>query len=93
VGVFAFPNPGRGSTTVQLHFAGASGDGSAHGEASIYDLAGRRVRVIHRGPVARGLTTVAWDGRDDRGEELRGGVYLLRFTAGGREASARIVRR
>jgi hypothetical protein len=93
VGVFAFPSPGRGSTTVQLHLAGASGDGAVDGEASIYDLAGRRVRMIHHGPVARGLTSVVWDGRDDRGQELRGGVYLLRFTAGGREASTRIVRR
>ena len=93
VGVFAFPNPGRGSTTVQLHLAGAPGDGAEHGEASLFDLAGRRVRVIHRGALARGLTSVVWDGRDDRGQELRGGVYLLRFTAAGREASTRLVRR
>lgn len=93
VGVFAFPNPGRGATTVQLHVAGAPSDGAAPGEASIYDLAGRRVRVIHDGPVARGLTTLVWDGRDDRGVELKGGVYLLRFTANGGRATARIVRR
>lgn len=92
VGVFAFPNPGRGSTSVQLHFAGAPTDGTVHGEASIYDLAGRRVRVIHRGAVARGLTTLTWDGRDDRGAELKGGVYLLRFAAGGHQAIARVVR-
>jgi hypothetical protein len=93
VGVFVFPNPGRGSASVQLHLGGAASDGAVQGEASVYDLTGRRVRVIHRGMVARGLTTIAWDGRDERGAELKGGVYLLRFTANGQQAIARIVRR
>lgn len=93
VGVFAFPNPGRGAMSVQLHVAGVPTDRAAQGEAAIYDLTGRRVRMLHRGAVARGLTTLSWDGRDDRGELLRGGVYLLRFTADGHQAIARIVRR
>jgi hypothetical protein len=93
IGVFAFPNPGRGATSVQLHIAGAPSDGEVHGEAAVYDLAGRRVRMIHRGTIARGLTTLTWDGRDDRGATLKGGVYLLRLAADGREASVRIVRR
>jgi flagellar hook assembly protein FlgD len=63
------------------------------GEAALYDLAGRRVRMIHQGTIARGLTTLSWDGRDERGDELRPGVYLLRFTAAGSTAVARIVRR
>jgi hypothetical protein len=92
VGVFAFPNPGRGATSVQLHVAGEATDQAAQGEAAIYDLTGRRVRVLHRGAVARGLVTLSWDGRDERGDLLRGGVYLLRFTADGHQAIARIVR-
>lgn len=93
VGVFAFPNPGRGVTSIQLHVAGAPTDRAAQGEAGIYDLTGRRVRMLHRGPVARGITTLRWDGRDERGGPLRGGVYMLRFTADGRAAIALIVRR
>ncbi|MGH7732013.1 MAG: FlgD immunoglobulin-like domain containing protein [Candidatus Eiseniibacteriota bacterium] len=93
VGVFVYPNPGRGPTGVQLHVAGAPGDPAVTGEAAIYDLAGRRVRSILEGPIGRGLTTLSWDGRDARGAELRPGVYLLRFTAGGSAAVARIVRR
>jgi flagellar hook capping protein FlgD len=93
VGVFAFPNPGRGATSIQLHVAGAPTDRAAQGEAGIYDLTGRRVRMLHRGPVARGLTTLHWDGRDERGDLLRGGVYMLRFTADGHPANVLIVRR
>lgn len=90
VGVFAWPNPGRGATTVQLHVGRLDG---ARGEAAIYDLAGRRVREIHRGALAQRLTTLTWDGRDDRGDVLAAGVYLLRFSAGGRDATMRLVRR
>jgi len=93
VGVFVHPNPGRGPTGIQLHVAGTAGDREVSGEAAIYDLAGRRVRMIHRGLIARGLTALSWDGRDERGEELRSGVYLLRFTAAGGIAVARIIRR
>ena len=93
VGVFVYPNPGRGPTGVQLHVAGAPGDPVVSGEAALYDLVGRRVRIIHQGPIARGLTTLSWDGRDQRGAELASGVYLIRFTAAGSAAVARIVRR
>ncbi len=93
VGVFVYPNPGRGPTSVQIHLAGAPGSREETGEAAVYDLAGRRVRVIHQGAVARGVTTLSWDGRDERGDELRSGVYLLRFAVAGSAAVARIVRR
>jgi hypothetical protein len=93
VGVFVYPNPGRGPTGVQLHLAGALGDPGASGEVAVFDLTGRRVRVIQQGVFARGLTTLSWDGRDERGDQLRSGVYLLRFMAAGSTAVARIVRR
>src|SRR5262245_61368818 len=67
LGVFVFPNPGHGPATVQLHVAGAPAAGAVLGEAALFDLSGRRVRVIHQGAFERGLTTWTWDGRDDRG--------------------------
>ena len=92
LGAFVYPNPGHGPTGIQLHLAGAPGERPLDAEAAIYDLAGRRVRTVHRGPLARGLTTVSWDGRDGRGQRLSAGVYLLRLSAGGHTAVARIVR-
>ena len=93
VGVFVYPNPGRGVTGIQLHLAGTSADRAILGEVAVYDVSGRRLRTIHRGEVPPGLTTLSWDGRDDRGAELRSGVYLLRFATVRGEALARIVRR
>lgn len=91
-GVHVYPNPGRGPTGIQLHVAGSVSDRPVNGEADLYDLAGRRLRTLHRGPLARGITSISWDGRNERGESLPAGVFLLRFTAGGHTAVARIVR-
>jgi hypothetical protein len=93
LGIQAYPNPGRGATSVLVHLAGSPGERGAEGEAAIFDLAGRRVRVLYRGTVARGVTTLAWDGRDERGETLKAGVYLLRLVAEGRSANTLLVRR
>src|SRR5262245_8924880 len=92
VGAYVFPNPGRGASGIQLHVAGAVGDRPLPAEAAIYDLAGRRLRTVHRGPIARGMTAVSWDGRGEGGEPVPAGVYLLRFSAGGGSTFARIVR-
>ena len=93
VGVFVYPNPGRGVTGIQLHLAGTAADRAVPGEVAVFDVAGRRLRTIHRGEVQRGLTTLSWDGRDDRGAQLHPGVYLLRFATDRGEALARLVRR
>src|SRR5262245_29994029 len=92
VGVYVYPNPARGASGIQLHVAGAVSDRPLAAEASVYDLSGRLVRTVHRGPITRGLTTVSWDGRGEGGERMPAGVYVLRFSAGGGAAVARIVR-
>ncbi|MFN8589447.1 MAG: LamG-like jellyroll fold domain-containing protein [Candidatus Eisenbacteria bacterium] len=46
--------------------------------AAVYDLQGRRVRVLHAGPAPAGAGRLAWDLRDDGGVRVAPGVYLLR---------------
>jgi len=58
----------------------------------VYDVAGRLVRELHRGPLEGGHA-VAWDGRDERRRPVPSGVYLARFTDGrGNERTVRCVR-
>jgi hypothetical protein len=92
VGVYVYPNPAHGASGIQLHVAGAAADRPLPAEAAIYDLSGRLVHTVHGGPIARGLTTATWDGRGPGGERVPAGVYVLRFSAGGGTAVARIVR-
>jgi len=43
---------------------------------SIYSVDGRLVRTLFRGMKDPGEYRLAWDGRDDRGNLLPGGVYF-----------------
>jgi hypothetical protein len=81
--VAAAPNPFR--DRVELRRGGVS-DGPAR--ARIYDVTGRVVRRL--GTVGG---TFAWDGRDDRGRVVPGGVYFARITETGVSRTVRIVKR
>jgi hypothetical protein len=83
----AAPNPFRSS--VALSFAQpAAGDV----EVAVYDIAGRRVRDLHRGALPAGTSRLEWDGRDDAGGRVSAGVYLVRAQAGERAMTAKVMR-
>ena len=50
---------------------------------AIYDVAGRRLRVLVNGARSEGRHEIIWDGRDDRGLRLGSSVYLIRLQVGG----------
>lgn len=80
------PVPSRGGVTVQLP---ASFDPEREeARVAVYDVAGRRVRVLQ--PPA-GASRFDWDGRDERGIRVQPGVYFLRIRAGGEVWSARAI--
>ncbi|HEX7879551.1 MAG TPA: carboxypeptidase regulatory-like domain-containing protein, partial [Candidatus Eisenbacteria bacterium] len=58
---------------------------------TIFDPAGRRVRVLHDG-VAPAAWSTRWDGRDDAGTAVPPGVYFVRAVGADVERSLRIVR-
>ncbi len=86
------PNPGHGTTHVVLFLSGSPGT-AVHTDAAVFDLQGRRLATIHRGPLSTGPSRVDWNGRGDDGSELRAGIYLLRaVTIDGRQSVTRLVR-
>lgn len=84
--VGAYPNPFNPAT--ELHFEIAR---RSRVELAIYDLAGRRVRRFDIGELAPGPAHVRWNGRDDHGEGVASGVYLVRLKAGSLTDELRIV--
>lgn len=82
----AYPNPFRGSTSMQLSIAR---DG--HARIAVYDLVGRRVRTLVDAPLAAGRQTLVWDGRDDGGRAVAAGLYMVRFDTPGAQQSRRLV--
>jgi hypothetical protein len=78
------PNPFASRTTI----AWAAADGRP-ATLCVYDVRGRLVRTLHRGP---GSGAVTWDGRSSRGEPMPAGVYVLRLQQGGAAVSRRATR-
>ncbi len=74
----AFPNPFNPSTRVEFSL---EEDGPA--DLAIYDIGGRRLRTLVSREMTAGNHELEWNGRDDDGRELAGGVYFLLFKADG----------
>lgn len=72
----AAPSPFNAQTVISLR-----NSQSGRTEIAIYDLAGRRVAVLHDGALPEGLHTWIWDGRDTRGRDCASSVYLVRAQA------------
>jgi outer membrane protein assembly factor BamB len=82
----AYPNPSSGRTTVELALAEGG-----RATLAVYDLSGRRVRRLVEGEVAAGTRRVVWEGRDEAGESVPAGLYLLRLEAGGARQTRRVM--
>jgi flagellar hook assembly protein FlgD len=50
--------------------------------ATVYDGAGRRVRVLDPGRANGTVISYQWDGRDDAGRQVVAGVYYCRVAIG-----------
>jgi flagellar hook assembly protein FlgD len=81
----ARPNPTLGSTTVSFV---APEPGEARIE--VFSTSGRLVRTLLAGPVPAGIGAVSWNGRDDRGEPLSSGVYLVRLSLAGNTITRKV---
>ena len=71
------PNPFSASTNIAFGLRDA-----ADVHIRIYDVAGRLVRDLANGRYAADRHVVSWDGRDDAGRTVAGGVYFYRLDAG-----------
>jgi len=71
-----YPNPFNGSTTVEYNLPSQSGVYIA-----IFDVLGRRVRLMANEIQYEGHHIITWNGVDDRGREMSSGVYVWMITA------------
>jgi hypothetical protein len=78
------PNPFRSSTVLHLT-TGPLDHAATH--LRIYDAQGRLVRTL----AASQATQTVWDGRNDAGQLLPSGTYLVRCDAAGTHATTRLV--
>jgi hypothetical protein len=78
-----YPNPYRPDSPIRIDLPSA---GSVRVE--ILDAGGRRLRLLHEGPLDAGSHGFDWDGRDGRGSAVASGVYFVRVVGAGGGAGA-----
>ena len=47
----------------------------------LYDIAGRRLRVLMNGAMPAGRVSLEWDGHDQAGQPVAAGIYFARMTS------------
>jgi hypothetical protein len=72
-----FPNPFNPRTSIQYQLPRA-----VSVRIAIYNISGQCVKTLVNQMQPPGLHRVNWDGRNDRGESVSGGIYIARFRAG-----------
>ncbi len=58
---------------------------------SIRDILGRHVRTISAGRLSAGTHTLHWDGKNDRGEAVSNGMYLVHVSVGSRTLTGKLL--
>ena len=82
-----YPNPAGATVSLafELGWAGEVG-------VTVHDAAWRVVRALVTGrSMAAGPHTAEWDGRDDRGRDVPGGVYFCAVVLDGRRGTGKLV--
>jgi hypothetical protein len=80
------PNPFSSETRFTLSLPE-----KADAEVGVFDLRGRAVAVLHRGPLAAGPNEFVWDGRGGDGTRVANGVYFYRARVGGQVMAKKLI--
>jgi len=63
---------------------------AARVEIGVFDIAGRRMRMLAEGVQPAGRHSVTWDGRDESGAHVRKGMYFVRIQVGDQARQFRV---
>jgi hypothetical protein len=83
----ASPNPFSGRAGIALEAPGAE----RHVRVFVLDASGRRVALLHDGPVPSGRTVLRWSGAGARARPLASGVYWIVAESEGERRALRVV--
>ena len=86
------PNPARADgTPVRVEFSLGAAAGAST-TVRVFDTLGREVRELYSGGSnCVGPMSVSWDGRTDRGQPARPGLYLIVLDSGGERSGVRAI--
>jgi len=78
-GLAAVPSPFERSTHIRFVLS----EEATEAEARVYTVSGRLIRTLTSGTPNQGTNLIKWDGRDEDGDRIAGGVYFLRLKVAG----------
>ena len=81
-----YPNPFNAGTVISWEM-----DSPSHVELTIFDVLGRRVRMLIEADSPAGFHSVNWDGENDAGAAMASGVYIYRISTDTHSATKRMV--
>ncbi|MEK9139294.1 MAG: S8 family serine peptidase, partial [Bacteroidota bacterium] len=82
----AYPNPFNPATTIGFRIGTQE-----KVDLAIYDILGRRIRMITNDILPEGLHNVVWDGVDDQGRQVSSGVYYTRLVTPSFSSSSKLL--
>lgn len=91
-GVYLAPiTPNPFTSASKIRYVIPDGIGTVHLQLMIYDAAGRLVRTLVHSSSSGGSHSVLWDGTNDTGMKVRGGVYFYQLKANGETKTRRMI--
>ena len=82
----AYPNPMVSTTTVPAII-----NTGGYATVNVYNFAGQQVRTLYAGNLTSGRHDFTWNGTDDGGNQLPGGVYFCRMVKDNNSWSQKIL--
>jgi len=80
------PNPFRSSATIRFNLAQAG-----HVDLTVYDVTGRTVKTLVNGDLKAGENSIVWDGTDNTGNRVSGGIFWTQMSTNGFSSSKKMV--
>ncbi len=82
-----FPNPFSAFIEISLKI---NHDGNCN--LIIVDIGGRPVRTLYNGMLPSGINILQWDGKNDDGQEVSPGIYLLLYQTAEESCSRKVIK-
>lgn len=83
----SYPNPFNLSTYIPFTVGSKSGNV----RLVIYNLLGQKIRTLVNGNMSSGQHEIVWNGKNDSGEIVNSGIYLVRLSSANRTLLGKIV--
>lgn len=80
--VMAYPSPFNPITTIRYSFPAVETHSNASVLIAIYDITGKLITTLVNKEQPVGWYEIQWNGTNQNGKEVPGGVYLSRVTVG-----------